>query len=201
MARPRLLRLAATVGLMNGLMGLIALALAHAEPDVTSLSATAPGARVQTGRDLPSHPAPARPRKLAGSPRPTRNPLKLLPKSRHDSARTAAQLRSILRAASANQAEPLRPYMLDPWQIWVVDGDSFEYGSRRIRIRGVATPKLTEEGGLEASQRLEGLLKDGPVLIVPHKTDARGNLTADVFVNDQNVAAVLKEEGYAKPRP
>ena len=33
------------------------------------------------------------------------------------------------------------------------------------------------------------------------EADARGNLTADVFVNDQNVAAVLKEEGYAKPRP
>jgi len=38
----------------------------------------------------------------------------------------------------------------------------------------------------------------GPGPRRPQTLDLYGRIVADVFVNDQNVAAVLKEEGYAR---
>jgi len=55
-----------------------------------------------------------------------------------------------------------------------------------------------ESGGFEATQRLDLLLREGPVLIMPQGTDTYGRIVADVYVNDQKVAEVLKEEGHAK---
>jgi len=44
------------------------------------------------------------------------------------------------------------------------------------------------------------LLHEGAVLVVPQTLDVYGRIVADVYVNDANVAEVLKEEGYAKAR-
>jgi endonuclease YncB( thermonuclease family) len=88
--------------------------------------------------------------------------------------------------------------LLDEWRIRLIDGDTFAYGAERIRIRGIDTPEVSESGGFEASQRLDLLLREGPVMVIPQALDVYGRVVADVYVNDQNVAEVLKEEGYAK---
>jgi endonuclease YncB( thermonuclease family) len=73
-------------------------------------------------------------------------------------------------------------------------------GPDRIRLRGIDTPELNEPGGLAARQRLEELLKQGPLRIVPHGQDIYGRTVADIFVDGRNVAEILNAEGYAKPR-
>jgi endonuclease YncB( thermonuclease family) len=80
----------------------------------------------------------------------------------------------------------------------LIDGDTFAYGTERIRIQGIDAPELSESGGFEASQRLDLLLKEGPVRIVPQALDRYGRTVADVYVDDRNVAEVLRSEGYAK---
>jgi endonuclease YncB( thermonuclease family) len=92
-----------------------------------------------------------------------------------------------------------RPQALDAWQIRLIDGDTFAYGAERIRIRGIDTPEKSDSGGFEATQRLDLLLKDGPIVVVPEAVDKYGRVVADVYVNGRNVAEVLKDEGYAKP--
>lgn len=89
----------------------------------------------------------------------------------------------------------------DGRQIYVVDGDTFRYGTERVRLRGIDTPELNEPGGQAARLRLEELLRSGPVRMVPHGRDVYDRLVADVFVDEQNVAAMLRREGYAKPGP
>jgi micrococcal nuclease len=83
--------------------------------------------------------------------------------------------------------------------IIAIDGDTIRYGSDRIRLAGIDTPELGEPGGLAAKQRLEELLRSGPVRIVRRGKDVYGRLVADVFVNGQNVAEILIQEGYSKP--
>lgn len=90
--------------------------------------------------------------------------------------------------------------LLDEWRIRLIDGDTFAYGVERIRIKGIDTPEVSESGGFEASQRLDLLLREGPVMVIPQALDVYGRIVADVYVNNQNVAEVLKEEGYAKSR-
>jgi endonuclease YncB( thermonuclease family) len=85
--------------------------------------------------------------------------------------------------------------------IYTIDGDTLRMGQKRIRLRGIDTPELTEPRGQEARQRLEQLLKEGPIRIVPHGQDVYGRTVADVFVNGRNIAEVLKQEGYEKPQP
>lgn len=83
--------------------------------------------------------------------------------------------------------------------IHTIDGDTIRMGPERIRLRGIDTPELSEPGGQAARQRLEQLLQEGPVRIVPHGQDVYGRTVADVFVNGRNVADVMKREGFAKP--
>lgn len=82
--------------------------------------------------------------------------------------------------------------------IYTIDGDTVRMGSERIRLRGIDTPELNEPGGQAARQRLEQLLKEGPIRIVPYGQDVYGRMVADVFVDGRNVAEVLRQEGYAK---
>ena len=90
--------------------------------------------------------------------------------------------------------------LLDEWRIRLIDGDTFAYGAERIRIRGIDTPEVSESGGFEASQRLDLLLREGPVMVIPQALDVYGRIVADVYVNNQNVADTLTKEGYIKPR-
>jgi len=84
--------------------------------------------------------------------------------------------------------------------LFAIDGDTVRVGSERIRLRGIDTPELSEPEGQAAKQRLEELLRSGPVQIKPHGRDVYDRLVADVFLDGQNVAEMLTQEGYAKPR-
>lgn len=90
--------------------------------------------------------------------------------------------------------------MLSTLQVRVVDGDTIRLGGERIRLRGIDTPEMSELDGPAAKRRLEELLRNGPIRIVPHGRDVYNRLLADVFVNDRNVAETLVQEGYEKPR-
>jgi len=85
---------------------------------------------------------------------------------------------------------------VEPWQVRTVDGDTIRYGTDRIRIRGYNAPELSEPGGRDAALRLEQLMQEGTIDIVPHGRDVYGRTLADVFVNGQNVAEVMTGEGY-----
>lgn len=85
-------------------------------------------------------------------------------------------------------------------QATAVDGDTIRVGGERIRLRGIDTPELDEPEGLAAKQRLEALLRSGPMEIIPHGRDVYDRLIADVFVNGQNVAELLESEGFMKLR-
>jgi endonuclease YncB( thermonuclease family) len=87
---------------------------------------------------------------------------------------------------------------LEPWQVRTVDGDTIRYGTDRIRIRGYNAPELSEPGGQDAALRLEQLLQAGVITVVPHGHDVYGRTLADVFVNDHNVAEVMRMEGFAR---
>lgn len=85
-------------------------------------------------------------------------------------------------------------------QASAVDGDTIRVGGERIRLRGIDTPELDEPEGLAAKQRLEELLRSGPMELIPHGRDVYDRLIGDVFVNGQNVAEILKSEGFIKAR-
>lgn len=135
----------------------------------------------------PSTLQPHRPRRPRGS-RPHK-----LPKGRYKIAPYQKQAQpSALSRISGRRTPTSQP-------IHTIDGDTLRVGSERIRLRGIDTPELNEAGGPEARQRLEQLLTEGPIRIVPHGQDVYGRTVADVFVNGKNVAEVLKLEGFARP--
>ena len=89
--------------------------------------------------------------------------------------------------------------VLSTLQVRAIDGDTIRVGGERIRLRGIDTPELSEFEGPAAKRRLEELLRSGSIRIVPHGRDVYNRLLADVFVNEQNVADILIQEGYKKP--
>ena len=88
-----------------------------------------------------------------------------------------------------------------PWLIHVHDGDTFYVGRDAFRLRGIDTPELGQPRAREAMGRLIELLRAGPVTIVRRAEDMYGRIVADVYAGGRDVAAVLRAEGYAKPRP
>jgi len=98
---------------------------------------------------------------------------------------------STLRTQSRGQIR-----LLSTLQVRAIDGDTIRVGSQRIRLRGIDTPELSELQGPEAKQRLEELLRSGPIHIEPRGRDVYDRLVADVFVNGQNVAEILRSEGF-----
>ena len=88
--------------------------------------------------------------------------------------------------------------LLSTLQVRAVDGDTIRVGSERIRLRGIDTPEMNEPAGPAAKQRLEKLLRSGSLRIVPQGRDVYHRLVADVFVNGQNVADILRREGLSK---
>jgi len=85
--------------------------------------------------------------------------------------------------------------------IRVHDGDTFYVGPEKIRLRGIDTPELGAPRSRMATRRLVGLLREGPVTIVPRAEDVYGRIVADVYVRGHDVSRVLRREGFAKPRP
>ena len=118
------------------------------------------------------------------------------PKGRYKLGPANKQSRlSTLRTRSRHEIN-----VLSTLQVRTIDGDTIRVGGERIRLRGIDTPELSEFEGPAAKRRLEELLRTGPIRIVPHGRDVYNRLLADVFVNEQNVAATLIAEGYEKPR-
>ena len=136
----------------------------------------------------PSRLQPHRQHRPSGS-RPHR-----LPKGRYKIAPYQKQAQSSALGRISGRRIPTRQ------PIRTIDGDTLRMGSERIRLRGIDTPELSEPRGAEARQRLEQLLNEGPIRIVPHGQDVYGRTVADVFVNGKNLAEVLKQEGFAKPQ-
>jgi micrococcal nuclease len=102
---------------------------------------------------------------------------------------------STLRARSRHEMK-----VLSTLQVRAIDGDTIRVGGERIRLRGIDTPELSELEGPAAKRRLEELLRSGSIRIEPRGRDVYDRLLADVFVNEQNVAAVLAQEGHTKLR-
>ena len=119
------------------------------------------------------------------------------PKDMHRPSRHS--LRSLLPHYAPNRIGG-RERTLEPRQVQAIDGDTIRFGAERIRIRGLNAPELTEPGGRESLERLSELLREGTIRIVPHGKDVYDRTVADVFVNGQNVAEILINEGYRKPR-
>ncbi len=88
--------------------------------------------------------------------------------------------------------------LLSTLLVRAVDGDTIRVGAERIRLRGIDTPEMSELAGPAAKQRLEELLRSGPIRIVPRGRDVYDRLVADVFINEQNIAEVLRNEGFSK---
>jgi len=142
---------------------------------------------------------PAKDRKSAPLLNPLRKQFKGLPKRKLQVARQeAAFARRMLAARQPAPDRPQKPRVLEGWQIRSIDGDTFAVGTERFRIRGINTPETTESGGFSASQRLDLLLHGGPVLLIPYGQDTYGRTLAEVYVNNRNVADVMKEEGHDK---
>ncbi len=156
-----------------------------------------PARIVETPRLSPS----ANDRKAAGRVEPTPKQLKGLPKRNLREARQqAAFVRRVLASRLPAPDRPQKPRLLEGSQIRSIDGDTFAVGAERFRIRGLDAPETTEAGGFGASQRLDLLLREGPVLVIPYGQDAYGRTLAEVYVNNRNIAEVMKEEGHAKQR-
>jgi len=144
---------------------------------------------------------PAKDRKPAPHLNPLRKQLKGLPKHNLQAARQQAAFARRMQAARLPAPDrPKKPRVLEGWQIRSIDGDTFAVGSERFRIRGINAPETTEAGGFGASQRLDLLLREGPVLVIPYGQDTYGRTLAEVYVNSRNVAEVMKEEGHDKPQ-
>src|SRR6266850_6344611 len=82
----------------------------------------------------------------------------------------------------------------------VHDGDTFYAEGKRIRVRGIDTPELGQPRSFAARDRLNQLLHSGSVTVEPRAIDKYGRTVAIVKVNGQDVAGILKAEGFAKPR-
>jgi endonuclease YncB( thermonuclease family) len=165
-------------------------------PAIHGLMATSP----PTGQ-APRLAPPAKDRKPAPRLTPTRRQLKGLPKrSLRVAQQEAAFARRVLASRLPAPERPQKPRLLESSQIRSIDGDTFAVGAERFRIRGINAPETTEVGWFSASQRLDLLLREGPVLVIPYGQDTYGRTLAEVYVNNRNIAEVMKEEGYDKQR-
>lgn len=122
-------------------------------------------------------------------PRPHKNPFA---KKSHSGS-------SHFRLLPHHRLEQERPgHSVERQLVRAIDGDTLRYGPDRIRIRGYNAPERSEAGGLEATLRLQQLLHEGEISIVPRGHDVYGRTLADVFVNGQNVAEVMTGEGFGR---
>ena len=126
------------------------------------------------------------------------NPAVKVPRVRSSSATPARRnpkkaRRSIRRSLPRvhRPADPiaLRPRVLDPSRIRTIDAESFQYGPDRFRVRGMEGMWRPDDWTVQ--QRVDVLLHQGPVTIVPKEIDFSGRIVADVLVNNHNLADLL----------
>ena len=156
-----------------------------------------PADAVMLRRSLPSHvPAPSAAVGRMRSGDPPRSRLSY--HRRHERTRRGPPRRTHVSRSPADVGDR---QTVAPWMIHVRDGDTFYVGGDAFRLRGIDTPELGQPRSREATRRLIELLRAGPVTIVRRAEDMYGRIVADVYAGGRDVAAVLRAEGYAKPRP
>ncbi len=184
--------------------GILALHLAKLGHHVSIANSRGPESLTALAAELGTTPRlgpPVKEPKPAGRRDPTNRQLRRLPQSRVPATgREAALARRLMLARLPAPARPQKPRLLEGSQIRSIDGDTFAVGAERFRIRGLDAPETTEAGGFGASQRLDLLLREGPVLVIPYGQDTYGRTLAEVYVNNRNIADVMKEEGHDKQR-
>jgi endonuclease YncB( thermonuclease family) len=89
--------------------------------------------------------------------------------------------------------------LLSSREIRLIDGDTFAYGGRRIRIQGIDAPEVGEPGAIEATQRLDRLLRQGIVTVIPKAFDRYGRTVAAVYVDRQNIVDLLAARSATPP--
>jgi endonuclease YncB( thermonuclease family) len=99
--------------------------------------------------------------------------------------------RGLTRLNNSRATLGQREQTLDSSRIHVIDGDTFAYGPERIRIQGFNAAERSDPGGFEATRRLEMLLHQGQVTMIPKATDIYGRIVAQIFVDRLNVADLL----------
>jgi endonuclease YncB( thermonuclease family) len=80
--------------------------------------------------------------------------------------------------------------------IRIHDGDTFSFGAETVRLRAIDTPEFRRPWARAATRRLATLLGSGMVTIVPRAEDVYGRVVADVYVGGQDVARLLRLEGF-----
>ncbi|HEX6727174.1 MAG TPA: hypothetical protein VF078_07460, partial [Nitrospira sp.] len=119
-----------------------------------------PSPNEQNSDRLPSY-------KQRRPPRPPDSRPQRYPKGRYKLGPAHKQSRlSTLRTRSRHEMK-----VLSALQMRAVDGDTIRVGGERIRLRGIDTPELSEFDGPAAKRRLEEILRNGPIRIVPHGRD------------------------------
>lgn len=88
--------------------------------------------------------------------------------------------------------------IFDTYNIKVIDGDTFYYKGKKYRVQGIDTPEKGQYNYEAAKIRLTELLKSGIVTVEEVAIDVYGRTVAEVYVNYENVAQILKNEGYQK---
>jgi endonuclease YncB( thermonuclease family) len=99
--------------------------------------------------------------------------------------------RSLTRLNGTRAILGQREQPLDSSRIRVIDGDTFAYGAERIRLQGFNAAEHSDPDGLEATQRLQKLLRQGRVTMIPKGTDIYGRIVAEIFVDHYNVVELL----------
>jgi micrococcal nuclease len=89
----------------------------------------------------------------------------------------------------------------------IIDGDTFRYEGRTIRIADIDTPEVHDyacvtekQRGEAATRRLVSLLNAGPFTLAPYErnTDQYGRLLRIVTRDGKSLGRVLVEEGHAR---
>ncbi len=93
---------------------------------------------------------------------------------------------------------------VQPSQVRVVDGDTFDFGGRRIRVLGIDTPEKGQLGsdgedlGARATAEAERIVAGASsVEYLPYRNDTYGRLLAHVFVDGRLYAEDMLAAGLA----
>lgn len=108
---------------------------------------------------------------------------------------TRSARRSLMRLDHSRMRPARQEQTLDSARIRVIDGNTFSYGMARIRVQGFDAEH--SGGEAESIQRLDHILHQGGVTMIPLSTDVDGRIVAQVFVDQRNVADVLLLGYYA----
>ena len=68
-----------------------------------------------------------------------------------------------------------------------IDGDTLVCDRKKIRLTNVYAAEMGQPGGAAAKKRMQALIKDKDVVIVPHGTDKYGRTLAEVFVDGRRI--------------